>query len=522
MRSFLQRHAAHVIGVLNGFDRVRLRGTLRWLANLRGMSTYLCHRRILLKDFTDFAKSATEDVRQATIQAAKDAGRPVEHLNNSSIDKAEKAQEIAARDGVKEGLICVLTAVEPCLSYRVSRSRELKKLVLRHEHMKCLHSYFYLIDPQLGFMHLRLQTWFPFTMHVCINGREWLARQMDAENLRYIRRDNCFLNVESPPRAQELLDQQVQFPWKTFLNRLTREWHPAHRRLFAEAPLLYYWSIDASEWASDVMFRSPPALAALYPRWIRHGLTDLRSADVLRFLGRPTPLHGGVHGRFQGEVTTDLKSRPEGMRQMHRVNRNSIKMYDKQGSVLRVETTINDARDMKVFRRKEGDRRGTPGLRRLRKGVADVARRAKVSQASNERYLESLAAVDHEATLGEATGPLCQATVWQGRRVRALNPFSSADLELLRALSRGEFAINGFRNRDLRVVLYGSTPSDAADVRRQSGKVTRQLRMLRGHSLVQKVAKTHRYQLTANGRTAIAALLAAQGASTAKLTSIAA
>jgi hypothetical protein len=522
MLTFVQRHAARVIGVLHGFDRVRLRGTLRWLANCRGLMNYLYAVKVLLKDFTDYAKQATDQIRDASHEVAAAAGRPVEYLNSSSISKEERAREIARRDGVTEGLICVLTSVDPCISYRVSRNREKKELELRCERMKCLHHYFYYLDRELGFLHLRLQTWFPFNLHVCINGREWLARQMDAEGLEYVRRDNCFAQVADVPRAQQLLDRQLHFNWNGFLRRLTQQSHPAHRLLFRDPDLTYYWSIEESEWASDVMFRSHQDLADLYPRLIHHGITGLSSPDVMRFLGRKIPGHGRVNGHFAGEIVSDLKHRPEGLRLKHRLNRNSIKMYDKQGSVLRVETTINDARDMKVFRRKEGDPQGKPDWRRLRKGVADVRRRAKISQAANDRYLQAMAAVDHNASLGQLTSPLCQPAQWQGRRVRALNPLSPDDLQLLTSVNRGEFTINGFRNRDLRALLYPAAATEPAEARRQSAAITRRLRLLRGHGLISKVAKTHRYIVTEAGRLAIAALLAAQQVDAARLTQLAA
>lgn len=522
MLSFIQRHAAKVIGVLHGFDRVRLRGTLRWLANCRGLMNYLFAKRVLLKEFKEYATEITDRIRETSHATAAAVGRPLEYLNSSAISKEDRAREIACADGVKAGLIAVFSCVEPCVSYRIGRHAGKKELELRCERMKCLHHYFYYLDAQLGFCHLRLQTWFPFTLHVCLNGREWLARQMDAAGLDYVRRDNCFTRVSDVAQAQQLLDQQLQTNWETFLRRLTQQAHPLHRQVFRDPELTYYWSIDESEWASDVMFRSPDDLAALYPRLIRHGITGLSSPDVLRFLGRKVPAHGLVHANFAGEIATDLKRRPEGMRIKHRLNRNSIKMYDKQGSVLRVETTINDARDMKVYRRSEAAPQGPKKWLRMRKGIADTRRRAHLSQASNQRYLMSLAAVDSDASLGQLTAPLCQPAQLAERRVRALNPLSAADGELLASVSRGEFAINGFRNRDLRVLLYPGDEADPATVRRRSAAVTRKLRLLRGHGLISKVAKTHRYVLTDQGRQAIAALLAAKHASAAKLNQLAA
>jgi hypothetical protein len=278
--------------------------------------------------------------------------------------------------------------------------------------------------------------------------------------------------------------------------------------------------LDESEWASDVMFRSPHLLAELYPRLVRHAIGSFGSGDVMRFLGRKVPTIG-VNAQFQGQVVSDLKRRPEGIRVKHRVGGNSIKMYDKQGSVLRVETTINDPHDFKVYRSKEGAPEESKSWLRLRKGVADVPRRAEVSQAANERYLDSLAAVEQTTPLAELTAPLCKATRFHGRSVRALNPLAATDARLLEAVNRGEFAVNGFRNRDLQPWLYPSQARTPAERRRRSARTSRQLRMLRAHGLIKKVAKTHRYQLTDLGRLAITALLAARQADTTKLTAAA-
>ncbi len=517
MNAFLQRHRTSVMGMLQGFDRLRLRGTLRQLAYVGGMMGYLSSIGVLLKGFKEYALSVTEQIRRTTERVAEAAERPVKYLPSSSVRKEHVAREIARRDGVDEGLICVLTCVEPCWSYQVYRNRETRRLELRGRPSKCLHYYHYWIDPTLGFMHARLQTWFPFTVHICINGREWLARQMDQAGIGYVRRDNCFLQIANVARAQRLMDEQLGVNFRNMLDKLVPRFNPAHRRVFRTSPMSYYWSVEESEWASDVMFRRPALLADLYPRLIRHVMENLGSREVMRFLGRKAPAHGGVNRRFAGEVVSDLRERPEGIRVKHRVNRNSIKMYDKEGSILRVETTINNAADLKVFRPKEGDGRGKKEWRPMRKGIADLHRRAVVSQSANDRYLDSLAAVDETTKFGSLVEKLCQPVRWKGKRVRALNPFSADDARLLETVNRGEFSVNGFRNRDLRVLLYSATPADPAEQRRQSAVVTRKLRLLRAHGLIRKVPKTHRYTLSKKGQTAITALLTARAADTAKL-----
>jgi hypothetical protein len=224
-----------------------------------------------------------------------------------------------------------------------------------------------------------------------------------------------------------------------------------------------------------------------------------------------------VHGRFAGEVVSDLKARPEGVRIKHSYGLNSLKLYDKQGQVLRVETTINDARGLKVNRPVRDDPEGELKWQELRKGVADLHRRCELSQTANERYLEAMAAVESPVPLGKLSEPLCHRLVKDGRRYRALNPLGEDDARLLEFVGRGEYLITGFRNREVRRCLYGEQSKDAAVHRRQSGRVSRLLGLLRAHGLIQKISKTHRYQVMARGREQIAAILAARAAAVEKL-----
>jgi hypothetical protein len=335
VEAFLSKHANAVIGVLSGFDRLVFRGTLRMLAHRSGMAAYLWAARVLLKDFGNHAEGLTRQVRDASEELALRTNRPIYYLPSSASRKEDIAREIARADNITEGLICVLTAVEPCLSYEIVRDRDRKRLELVPRHRKCLHLYHDHMHPTFGFMHARIQTWFPFAIQICLNGREWLARSMDAAGIGYRQRENCFTWLEDAERAQRLMDQQVRAAWPELLNTIARGLNPRHETMFQAHPIEYYWSTYQSEWAADIMFRDRASLAQLYPRLIHHGLTTFFSADVMRFLGRNIPATGNISPRLQGEVVTDMKTRPEGVRIKHRLKQNSIKMYDKpcpQGS----------------------------------------------------------------------------------------------------------------------------------------------------------------------------------------------
>lgn len=520
--AFLTRISDSITGVLCGFDRLRLRGTLRHLFQPTVMEAYLNACHVLIKDFSTFAQSLTARLKAAAYASAQKAGRPFRYLASSQTSKEALARQIARQDGVSSGLIAIFSALENCLSYSVRGDRQTKHIHLVLEPRKCLHLYHYFLHQELGLCHVRVQTWFPFTVDLCLNGRDRLARQMDAAGLAYRQRDNCFVWVEDASRAQALLDQQLRTDWPCLLGQLLDQAHPLHREICRPIAQTYYWTASASEYATDLLFRDAPTLAALYPRLVHHGLRTFASPDIMRFLGHPVPVtYGRVRPNFKGEVISDMKHRPEGIRVKHSVNSNSVKMYDKQGSVLRIETTINKTEDFRVYRAKQGQPGGPKAWRPLQRSVGELWRRAQVSAAANWRYLEGLASVTDRTPVGQAANVVCRPVVRDGRRHRALNPWSPQDTALLEAVSRGEYTINGLRNRDLRRQLWPKPATDQQE-RRRAAKVTRQLRLLRAHGLLRKVSGTHRYVLTTGGRKIITALLAARQADVEQLTALAA
>jgi hypothetical protein len=274
---------------------------------------------------------------------------------------------------------------------------------------------------------------------------------------------------------------------------------------------------EQSEWASDYVFANPQDLAAWYPRWLRHGIEALSCKDVLRYLGKKVPQHG--YGSCTGEAKIDLRTRPDGARLKFWYNTNALKFYDKEGLALRIETTVNDPSGFAVYRTKEGEPGSAPKTwQQMRKGVADLPRRAEVSAAANHRLAESLASVVEPTALGKLLEPLGRPVFDQGKRLaRALNPLTGADGQRLRALAQGDYLVNGLRNRDLRAALFAGCV-DQAERRRQAAQVTRWLSLLRAHGLLVKVQKTHRYQLSALGRRVCTALLAAHATSVNRLT----
>jgi hypothetical protein len=513
MKSVLSAFSGLVLGILSGFDRVVFRGHLP------------CTNRIHFKDFKEHCLAQTRRLLQASFAEAKHLNRPILYLRSASVSKEELARDLAAKDGIREGLIGIFKSVEPCSTFFLHRNRASHMLEIQPKVGQCSFLYRYAFHPVFGFMHARVQTWYPYAVQICLNGREWLSRQLDQAGLKYRRYDNKIVWVEDFARAQELLDEQLRVHWPTLLDGILREVHPAHPELLGRMPMDYYWSVHQSEWASDLIFRSPEDLRRLFPQWLRHAMANYTSTDIYRFLGRKLAPDGKIWTRFQGEVKSSMTRRAEGVRIKHWVDSNSIKMYDciyDHDALARIEATMNNPSDFRVYRPKQGGPEEDKSWRPLRKGVADLYRRAQVSQAATERYAAAVVAIQEQTPVSTVAEPLCRRAPAPGkatpgkpaRKVRALNPLAAEDAALLTAVLDPKFTVNGLRNRDLVAMLYGPKTPDACERRRRSSRVTRLIRILRGHGLLHKVPKTHRYVVSETARKTVTAILAARNANT--------
>lgn len=511
MRQFIARHASKISGVLSGFDRVVFRGQLLNLCHAEGVKQFFRSQKILLKDFGKFVEATTGVLRSTAIEAVNRLGLPVRYIESSRVRKEDVARAIAEERKIETGPICVLSALEGCSTWKILRSKQEQTQEPKRIPGKCVHNYHYFQHEQLGFMHVREQTWMPYMVQICVNGREWLARALELNGHGFVRAGNCFLSLANPTAAQEIFNGMLDLPWAKILNAVTFEANPFLQTIqeMTGAPL--HWTIHQSEWATDVMFKDPQQLVALYPSLTRHAISNFESPNVMRFLGKR------LVPQFKGEVVSNWTRRPEGVCVRHAAGKNAIKMYDKRAALLRVETTIQKPADFKRKRRAQGKPESPSIPRPMRKGIADIKPRAAVSQAANARYLDALSVIDLDKTVHQVLGDVLAPAELAGKRVRPLHPWSDPDLSLLRAISHGEFILSGFRNRDVRALLQPKLPDDPVERARQRARITRQIRMLRAHRLVEKVKRTHRYRVTQKGQAVIAAVLATNDASVSKL-----
>src|SRR4051794_21313620 len=489
------------------FDRMIFKGYLSGLYKQDGARSFLWSQGVALKDFTSYAKATTEQIAENARRLAREAGRPVisfDHVKTRHQPhlKEDLARSIAERDGVTEGIVCVISAVEPCWSFQLRRSMKTHRIELYRRERRCLHHYLYLIDPELGWMRVRIRGWITYDVQIYVNGREGLARQLDRGGVGYTRWDNALLSVEDLPVARGLCAYFARRSWPRLLNAFARRLNPLLPTIREAGYGRYYWVLDQAEIATDVMFTNRPALLQVWPDLVRHAALNLSSEDVLGFLGRK------LHPSLAAQVVTDTKRRPEGWRVRHRMGPNWVKMYDKV-SVLRVETVINNPREFRVLRFKtdrdgRGERRWFP----MRKGGGDLWRMFQVGRAANDRYLDALCAAPLKGGGVAALDALCRPKTPRGRTVSRFNPLQPADLALFRAVLAGEHSIAGFRNHDLAKRLYPRPTTDLDEAHRRCERVSRLITKLRGHGLVAKVPSRRLYRVTPYGQRVLTAAIA--------------
>jgi hypothetical protein len=498
MNRFVERFTSSIVAVLGCFDRVIFKGYLPIRSDGQ-LNRFVDHAlKIRRKDFLPFVQQQSQRLVEHAQHLAQQADVP--YLPVHGVHSKEKLiRDLLVQQPRSEGLVAVLAAMETCRTVKLLHGPQRPRLTFAARPQRVL--YFYFLDADFGLLHVRVQTWFPFTTQVYVNGHEWLARQLHQHQSGFLQHDNAFRQLDDPALAQRLADRFPQLPWVKTLQRWTQCCNPLLRQAWLQGGR-FYWVIDQAEYSTDLLFASPQALAALYPRLLDHATLHFSADDILTFLGRR------LHPCFDGEVlTTCKKDRQRGARVKHRVKNNWLKMYDKFGQILRIETVINQPREFKV--RRWCLRQGRRQLLWLpmNKGVANFYRYREVAQASNGRYLEALAVVEPLPATAKELDRLSQPVRFRGRRRRALNVLSAADLALFRAVLQGSHRLHGFRNRDLAERLFGRVPAHQRQARRRSARVSRLLQLLRGHGLIAKIAHTHRYRVTAKGEMLMGAVL---------------
>lgn len=482
MASLLERHDHKIRGVISCFDRVVIHGTLPGICFADGMASYLRSQRIRIFDYPRFAQGLRDEIRDNAERLARDNGVQIEFVRKASLRKEQRIKQVLAERGTHPGLVHILSAMESCAAYKPWHDKKTHETYLRADSGQCLHYYFYFIDPRYGLCYLRVPTWCPFRLQFYFNGHHRLASALDKAGIDYTLVDNAFTTIADFDKAQRLADRLDSRELHRVLDRYARRCCPVMRRF----GVTYHWSLMQVEYATDIIFERRAELQSLYEATTRTAVHAVKADNVATFLGRK-----GLHGNFSDEVGNDFNTRIQGTRIKHHMGPASIKMYDKYGHVLRIETTTNNVSFFKHHRMVE-HRDGTSSFKvaPLRKTIYSFSDLRGLLAAANQRYLDFISAIDDPTASIKVLDKVCSPTTAGGRRYKGFNFFAAVDQRLFEVILRGEFTITGMRNRDLRALLPDSS----------SGQVSRLLKRLRTHGLVKRVGRTFKYYVTKLGR----------------------
>jgi hypothetical protein len=467
--------------VLGCFERLVVTGTLTEVSHPEAMAAVLYRDEIRCFDIGQFAEPMRERIRENAIAQAREAGVEVENVSRSKgIRKAELVAKVLAGWGSHPGLVHVLSVVEACTTFKPLHDKTSGKTGLKMVPGKCGTCYFYLIDPDLGLMYVRVRTWLPCRLQIYFNVHYWLAAKLQAEGIDFEMEDKAFVKIADWKRAQELASRFSVREWEKKFHTLAARFAPVVEKF----PRGYHWSVMQVEHSLDVVFKKREILAPLYEEISRQAVLAVRVPDMARFWGKCySP---------QAEAQSDFKTLVEGTRVKHALGRQSIKMYDKGGRVLRIEATSNDITFFRHHRKVVGrDGQEQYKMAELKKSIYSLSDVVGILGAVCRRYLDFIgtledqtkARLDLEHISSPVRDPLDRS--WRG-----FNLFFKEDRNVLLAILHGEFFINGLSNKRLGVLM--------PDI--LSAQIARILRRLRLHNLIKRVGHTYRCYLTALGR----------------------
>ena len=481
MDEFLERHAEKIRGIISCFDRVILIGTLPDICYDNAMTSFLFRKNIRIFDYTQWAEPLREELRENAERLAQENGLEIDFICKKDFRKEKRIREILNQRGEHPGLVHIFSAMEPCHSFRPWHNKQTGKTYLKSTKGKCLHYYFYFIDAQLGLCYLRVPTWAPFRLQFYFNGHNALATKLDRQNIPYALLDNAFVDIEDFDRAQRLADAlQIKNLHKR-LNRLAELYCPVGRHFSSG----YHWSLMQVEYATDIVFKRQADLQPLYEELSRIAVVVVKADNIATFLGRK------LDGRYQDEMGNDFNTRIEGTRIRHHMGRAAIKMYDKHGLILRIETTVNDVSFFKHYREVE-HRDGTSEMKyaAMKKTIYSLPALRELLLKANQRYLAFISTLDDPRADTKNLDKISRPSRENDRSYRGFNLFHGDDLSLFVAILRGEFNVYGFTNKMLRKLIKNKNGS----------QMSRILKRLRNHGLIKKVGRTYKYYLTNLGR----------------------
>ena len=204
------RYHEKIKGVIEGFDQIVFKGTLRPLIYAAGMQSFIGRHGVLNKDYKDWIGSkSTAIISDAENYSKSQCGKGTIYLPTHKIRKETVAHSQQKELGITQGLIGTRSCLESCNTYKAVYDKQAGFPQLRFESSRCKYLYFYYDHEELGFMSIRLMTWAPYEIQIALNGRQWLKRLLDKDGVGYVLEGNKFLHIDDYSIAQKLLASQL-------------------------------------------------------------------------------------------------------------------------------------------------------------------------------------------------------------------------------------------------------------------------------------------------------------------------
>jgi hypothetical protein len=482
-----ERYADKIKGIISCYDRIIVTGTLPGWCYDQGMTAFLYANKILIFDYPKFAANLRDEIRANAVLIAKENNLEIDFIRKyHDVDKDARIKKIIQKRGDHPGLVHIFAAMETCTSYKPWHDKVTGKTFLKYDGGKCIHYYFYFIDKQFGLCYLRVPTWSPFRLQFYFNGHNWLATKLKKNEISDQMRENAFLDIADFNKAQELSDKIRVEDLHQTLDIFAQRYCP----IIKKYQLAYRWSIMQAEYATDIIFKNQEDLKVIYETLVRTAIHSVKPENIASFLGQK------LHGNYQGEMGNKFNTRILGTRIKHQMGSVSIKMYDKFGLVLRIETTVNDVSQFKFYREvQQRDGSIVHKLASMKKNIYSLFPLAGLLKAANRRYLEFISTFDDPSQGIKNLDKVCRPVNLDDRSYKGFNFFSEDDQRLFTVLSRGEFNIYGFQNKSLAQFFQDKS----------SSSITRILKRLLTHGLIKRVNGTYKYYLTKLGKSVITA-----------------
>lgn len=379
-----------------------------------------------------------------------------------------------------EGVVFVGVAQERCRSFKGRKVRSPRGGVsfdFSRQSAFVNHYYFYVQDPDWGPGFLKIGSYAPYPVKLCLNGHEWVKQRLRLENVPFESLDNGFLHCEDPRRLQQICNELGPEDVQGFFDRWSRRLPWPLRSEDRQAGFCHRLSIWQIEVSLTQVFDRPLRGRQLFESLIRENL-DLGRPDRVRLLFPQRITRATPPPRF-GYRTRILTSGVSPALQIN-YKHSQVKQYFKLERALRTETTINDPKDFY-----------------LKKGIENLPQMRDVAEKSNRSLLES-ERLSQDCLLGpEDFDKLQRPQLVDGQRVSALRFGDPRVMALCAALCNFRLRPHGFRHRDLRPLVAELLGKELDDY--TPGQMTYDLRRLRRKGVIQRIPHSHRYLLTPFG-----------------------